>query len=68
MAHVADLEGYEVASAQLAVDAKLEEREIADSTYHLKADAQRPDVLDLKGGLLSNDLSLVPGLVMNGMA
>jgi hypothetical protein len=42
MAHVADLEGYEVASAQLAVDDEVKERKLADPPYHLKSHAQSP--------------------------
>jgi hypothetical protein len=68
MAYVPDPESDEIASAQLAVDAKVEEREFAHPAFHLEADAQRPDVLRLEGRLLSDDLALVPRLTMSGNA
>jgi len=68
MAHVPDLEGNEVASPQLAIDAQVEEREFAYAAFHLKVDAQRPDVLQLEGRLLPDDLALVPRLAMSGIA
>lgn len=50
MADVSDLEGEEIASAQLTVDAQIEERKLAYAApLHLEANAQRPDVLDLTG-------------------
>lgn len=54
MADVANLEGYEVASAQLAIDTEVEECELADPPLHLKADAQCPDIFQFEGRLLSN--------------
>ena len=68
MAHVPDFEGDEVASAQLAVDAQVEEREFAHPAFHLQTDAQCPDVLRPEGRLLTNDLALVPRLAMSGIA
>ena len=68
MAHVPDFEGDEVASAQLAVDAQVEEREFAQRALHLEAHAQRPDVLELEGRLLPDDLALVPRLASSGNA
>ena len=68
MAHVADPEGDEIASAQLAVDAEVEEREFADPTIHLQADAQRPDVFYLEGGFLPDDLALVSRLALSGIS
>jgi hypothetical protein len=68
MTHVPDFERDEIAAAQLAVDAQVEEREFAHPALHLKADAQRPDVLDLEGCLLPDDLALVPRLARNGVA
>jgi hypothetical protein len=52
MAHVPDLESDEIASAQLAVDAQVEQREFAYATLHLEADAERPDVLELGSSTL----------------
>ena len=68
VAHVPDFEGDEIASAQLAVDAQIEEREFASTAFHLEADAQCPDVLDLERRLLPDDLAFVPRLAMNGIA
>ena len=63
--HVTDFEGYEVTSAQLTVDTKVEECELADPAFHLKTYAQGPDVFHLEGSFLPDDLSLVPRFVMN---
>ena len=68
MRNVTDFEFDKVTSAQLAVDAKVEERELSDPSFHLKTHAQSLDVLDLEGGLLSNNLVLVPRLTMNSIA
>jgi hypothetical protein len=68
MAHIPDFEGDEVASSQLAVDAEVEERQFSHPALHLEADAQRPDVLELEGRLLPDDLALVPRLAMSGTA
>jgi hypothetical protein len=55
MAHVPNLEGDKVASAQLAVDALVEECEFSHSMLHLEMHSQRPDVLYLEGCLLPDD-------------
>jgi len=68
MAHVPDPERDEVASAQLAVDAQVEEREFAHPAFHLKTDAKRPNVLRLECRLLPDHLALVPRLAMSGIA
>lgn len=68
VADVAHLQRDEVASAKLAVDAQVEEREFADPVLHLKTNPKRPDVLQLEGGLLPDDLALVPRLAMSGVA
>jgi hypothetical protein len=68
MAHVPHPEGDAVAAAQLAVDAHVEEGELSHPGLHLETDAQRPDVLELEGRLLPDDLALVPRLAMNGVA
>jgi len=68
MTYVPDLERYEIAAAQLAVDAQVEEREFAHPVLHLEANAQRPDVLGLERCLLPDDLALVPRLARSGVA
>ena len=67
VADVADLEGNEVTSAKLAVDAQVEKREVAYSILHLKTNSKCPDVLELERGLLADDLALVPWLPMSGV-
>ena len=62
MAYVADLQSDEIAATQLAVDAQVEQRELAHPVLHLEADAERPDFLELERGLLPHDLALVPRL------
>jgi hypothetical protein len=68
VAHVADLQGNQVAAAQLAVDPDVEEGQLADPAFHLEANAQRPDVFQLERCLLSNDLALVPRRVVDRSA
>ncbi len=65
--YVANLEGYKVTSTQFAVDPEVEQRQLSHSLFHLKPYPQRPDVLQLKGCFLSNDLALVPRFVTNRM-
>jgi len=61
MTDIPDLERDEIAAAQLAVDAQVEEREFAHPALHLEADAQRPDVLELERCLLPDDPPLFQG-------
>lgn len=68
MTDVSDLEGDEIASAKLAVDIQVEEREISHPPFHLQPDTQRPDVMHFEGCLLPDDLALVPQLVVSGIA
>ena len=65
MAEVADLEGYEVAPSQFAVDAKVEQGEFTDSALQLQSDSQSPDVLQFELRLLFDDLASVPRLAVN---
>ena len=67
VAYVLDLETDEVTAAQLAVDSKVEERELANPALHLKADSKCPDVLELERSLLADNLALVPWLAMNSV-
>jgi hypothetical protein len=67
VADVADPERHEVASAKLAVDAQVEERELAYSTLHLKTNSKGPYVLELERSLLTDELALVPRLAMGGI-
>ena len=64
--HVPDLERDKIAAAQLAVDSEVEQGEFAHASFHLEADAQRPDVLELEGRLLPDKLALIPRLAMSG--
>jgi hypothetical protein len=68
MAHVADLQGNEVATAQFAVNPEIEESQLAEPAFHLEANAQRPNVLQLERCLLPHDLALVPRLVVSRVA
>lgn len=63
MANISHLERYEVTATQLAVDAKVEERQFADPAFHLKANSKSLDVLDFERGLLTDHLALVPRFV-----
>lgn len=68
MAHVPLPESAEVAAAQLAVHAQVEEGEFSNPDLHLEPYAQRPDFLELEGRTLSGDLALVPRLALSGVA
>jgi hypothetical protein len=50
VADIAEPERNEVASAKLAVDAQVEERELAHSVFHLKTNSKCPDVLESLNG------------------
>ena len=54
-----NLKCNEVVPAQLAVDTKIEERELPNTHLHLQADTQCPDVLGLERWLLAD--SFHPG-------
>ncbi len=62
MADVAHLQSDEIAAAQLAVDAQVEQCELTHSVLHLESNSERPDVLEFERGLLPDDLALVPRL------
>src|SRR4051812_28043091 len=53
VAYVPDLERDEIAAAELAVDAQVEEGKFPNPLLHLEADAKRPDVLELERCLLA---------------
>lgn len=57
---VVDAEADEIAAAQLIVDGKIEQSEIALAVLNLKSDTNGPDLLRPKGTLLTNETSLVP--------
>lgn len=65
MTNVPDLERDEVAAAQLTIDPQVEDRELARPPLHLGPHAQRPNVLELEGRLLPNDLAPVSQLAMS---
>jgi hypothetical protein len=67
VADVADLERNEIAPSQLAVDAEVEERQLAYSVLHLKSDSKRPDVPKFEWSLLADDLAIVPWLSVSGI-
>ena len=60
VADVADLEADQVAAAKLAVDSQVEECKLPYAVFHLQADSECPDVLELERRLLTDDLALVP--------
>lgn len=67
VAYVLSLEADQVASAQLTVNAEVEESQFANPALHLQPDTQGPDVLKLERSLLPDELPLVPRLAMNGI-
>src|SRR4051812_24074950 len=65
MTEVPNFEADEVTAAQLAIDTQVEQSKLAHPTFHLKADAKCPDVLELERCFLADDLALVPWLAVN---
>jgi len=65
VADVPDLQADEVAAPKLAVDSQIEEGELSHPAFHLQANTEGPDFFDLERHLLTDDLALVPWLVMN---
>jgi hypothetical protein len=59
--NVFDLDGDDIATAQLAVDCKIKHRKVARSPLHLQPRPDRPDVLRSQRRLGSDQLTLVPG-------
>jgi hypothetical protein len=53
---------YEITGPKLAIETEVEEREFALAMGELKAYANSPDFLQPEGCLLTDNLSLVPGL------
>lgn len=66
--YVSNLEGDEVTSPQLAIDAQIEESKFAHPALHLEPHAKCPDFLELERRLLPNDLALVPRLPMSSIS
>jgi len=58
--YVIDPEADEIAASQLAVDSKVEHRQIAFAVPDLKSDTNGPDLFRPKGALLANETALVP--------
>jgi hypothetical protein len=64
MAHVADAQAQEIAGAQLAINAKIKQREFPKPALHLEAKPDGPDFPQFEGRLLADRLALVPRVVM----
>jgi len=60
MTDIMDAQAHKVAGAQFAIDAEVKEGKLAHSFLHLQTNADGPDVLELEGRFLANELSLVP--------
>ncbi len=57
---VSNLQLKQVARAQLAIDAKIEQRQFAGSTENLKPDPDSPNFFEFERRLLTNTLAFVP--------
>jgi hypothetical protein len=55
-----DALSHEIAAPQLAVDGKVEEREVAPTRLKLKSNADCPDFFGAQRALLTNEAALVP--------
>jgi len=66
VAHVAHAQAQKIASAQLAVDAEIEQGEFSQSPLHLQANPNAPNLLQLKRRFLPYQLAFDPrGVMMN---
>lgn len=61
VADVADPQGNEVATPELAVDAQVEERQLAHAVLHLESHPKCPDVLELEWSFCPTILPLFQG-------
>ena len=61
VSNVADTQGHQITATQLAVDSKVEKRKVTDSGRQLQTNPDSPDLLQLEGAFLADDLALVPG-------
>jgi hypothetical protein len=60
-AHVAHQKPCEVAAPELAIDGKIEEREVASVPLKLESDADCPDLLRFERAFLASEATLVSG-------
>jgi hypothetical protein len=65
-AYIVDLESHDIATPQLAVDRKIEQREVAFAPLQLQPDPYRPHVLGLQWALLADEAPLVPRIMRPG--
>ena len=66
--HVLGLQADDVAAAQLAVDRKIEQRQVASSAGDLKSRPDSPNVFWLERRLGSGELPFVPGRLLTTIA
>ena len=59
---IADPQVDEIASAEFAVDREIEQGEIPDLLFELKADSDGPDFLEFERWFRAEELALVPGI------
>jgi hypothetical protein len=64
VAHVADAQAQKIASAQLAVDAEIEQDEFPQPALQLQSNPDGPDLPQCEGCPLADQVPLVPCLVM----
>ncbi|MBA3507265.1 MAG: hypothetical protein H0T80_15995 [Betaproteobacteria bacterium] len=64
VAYITHAQLHQVAGAQFAVDAQVEQRQFPQPPLHLQADPDSPDLLELEWCLLTDELALVPSLVV----
>ena len=57
---IADPQFHEIARSQFTIDGEVKECQFASAAAELKADPNRPDVLQAQGRLLPDEFSLVP--------
>ena len=58
--HVVDVQPYQIAPTQLAVDGEVEQRQFSRSMVQLQSNPDGPDLLQLQRWLLADQLPFVP--------
>ena len=63
MTYVAYAKSHQIASAELAVDAEVEQCKLSQAFLHLQANSDCPDLFELERCFLTDELALVPCFV-----
>ncbi len=64
MRDIPDPQLDQVARSQLAIDGQIEQRQLPSAIGKLQSNPDSPDVLELEGCLLTDDLAFVPRIAV----